>query len=382
MRVSKVNSIWSLAAQMETQTLSRSSEYLRHLSSEIPRNDPLLDSMMFVRHNAGPWQEPPDFKFEPSPVWLDDGALATDESAAVFLRNVLTKTKSSLGEHRRELDKKRRDVDNAKRTRRNVREGKDKRDEVEVARAVCTLLESTHEVERQKVSAEVEMSTITSAVGHLSVGARSHNFKAQTFKMPTNCDLCGDRIWGLSAKGFDCRDCGYTCHSKCELKVPADCPGEQNKEVKKRLKEERQKTAHASASAGSAGPESPSDAPQIGRSDTVNSMNTLSSGYSATAQRSISGRMSPTEEKQAEKPAPAPKRNRIIAPPPAQYIKDDASDAPTVSSSSKPPEAKGKMLYAYKQNGDGELSVAEGVEIAVLEPDGKFFGPRHMEAEC
>jgi hypothetical protein len=100
-RVNKLNSLWALAAQIETQTLTRSTEYLQHLSAEIPRNNPLLDSMMFVRHNAGEWQEPPDFQFEPSPVWLDDGNLATDEQAVVFLRNVLMKTKGSHGGEQR-----------------------------------------------------------------------------------------------------------------------------------------------------------------------------------------------------------------------------------------------------------------------------------------
>ncbi|KAJ4376184.1 Protein BZZ1 [Neocucurbitaria cava] len=371
-RVNKLNSIWSLAAQIETQTLTRSTEYMKHLSSEIPRNNPLLDSMMFVRHNAGSWQEPGDFQFEPSPVWLDDSSIAVDDSAAVFLRNVLTKTKASLGDYRRELDKKRKEVENAKAVRRNIREGKDKRDEVDVVRAVFAIQEAMHEVERQKVSAEVEVSTITSVVGDLSIGARNHNFKSQTFKIPTNCDLCGDRIWGLSAKGFDCRDCGYTCHSKCEMKVPADCPGEQTKEEKKKLKEERQKSSHTVTATNGAATGSHADMPRLGRSDTVNSMNTLSSGYSATAHRSISGGMSPTAEepplvdKKAAAPAPGPRRNRIVAPPPAQYVKD-SDDLPPPTPRSN--EVKGRMLYAYQENGDGELTVADGREVTIVEPD-------------
>ncbi|ORY01835.1 hypothetical protein BCR34DRAFT_574630 [Clohesyomyces aquaticus] len=373
-RVAKLNSIWSLAAQLETQTLSRSTDFLKHLSAEIPRNNPLLDSMMFVRHNAGPWQEPADFQFEPSPVWLDDGSIATDDSAAVFLRNVLTKTKAHLTEQRRELDKKRKEVENARKVRQNIREGKDKRDEVEVVRAIFSLMEGMHEIERQKVSAEVEVSTITGVVGDLSVGARSHNFKSQTFKIPTNCDLCGDRIWGLSAKGFDCRDCGYTCHSKCELKVPADCPGEQTKEARKKLKEERQKATHTVASSNGTPSDSQSELPRISRSDTVNSMNTLSSGFSATAHRSISGGMSPTTEepppeKKAAAPAPGARRNRVVAPPPAQYIKDDGGDLPSIASASKSSEQKGKMLYHYQQNGAGEISVPDGREVTILEPD-------------
>jgi hypothetical protein len=373
-RVNRLNSIWSSAAQIETQALMRSTDYLKHLSAEIPRNNPSLDSMMFVRHNAGPWQEPADFQFEPSPVWLDDGSIATDESAAIFLRNVLTKSKTSLADYRREVDKKRKEVENAKKVRQNIREGKDKRDEVEVVRAIFSIQESMHEVERQKVSAEVEVSTITSVVGDLSIGARNHNFKSQTFKIPTNCDLCGDRIWGLSAKGFDCRDCGYTCHSKCELKVPADCPGEQSKEERRKLKEERQKSAHSAPANGAPG-DSHGNATTISRSDTVNSMNTLSSGYSATAHRSISGGMSPTTEEPpppVEKKATAPgsRRNRVVAPPPAQYVKSDDIDTPSSAGPPKTVEQRGKMLYPYEQNGEGELSVSDGRDVTIVEPDG------------
>jgi hypothetical protein len=367
-RVNKLNSLWALAAQIETQTLTRSTEYLQHLSAEIPRNNPLLDSMMFVRHNAGEWQEPPDFQFEPSPVWLDDGNLATDEQAVVFLRNVLMKTKGSLSEQKRNLENKRMEVNNAKLVRQRIRDGQDKRDEVDIVRAIFSVQEAMHEIERQKISAEVEISTITSVVGDVSIGARNHNFKSQTFKIPTNCDLCGDRIWGLSAKGFDCRDCGYTCHSKCELKVPADCPGEQSKEERKKLKDERQKAAHAVSSANGAATGSQADLPRLGRSDTVNSMNTLSSGYSATAQRSISGGMSPTAEEPPVEKKAAPKRNRVVAPPPAAYIKPD-EDMPPPSSSA--PEVKGRMLYGYEQNGEGEVTVPEGREVTILEPDGR-----------
>src|SRR5262245_48638817 len=109
---------------------------MNHLSSEIPRNNPRLDSMMFVRHNASNWQEPPNVVFEPSPVWLDDDVITTDEASKVFLRNVLTKSKGSLRDLRSELDKKRRDVEAARRVKQAVREGKDKRDEVEVVRAI------------------------------------------------------------------------------------------------------------------------------------------------------------------------------------------------------------------------------------------------------
>ncbi|KAF8857783.1 hypothetical protein BDZ45DRAFT_425148 [Acephala macrosclerotiorum] len=375
-RTIKLNGIWSLAAQLETGMLTRSTEFVNHLSQEIPRNQPQLDSMMFVRHNVGPWQEPQNKVFEPSPVWHDDDLMVVDETAKVFLRNVLGKSKAQLGDLRREVDKKRREVESAKRTKQQIREGKDKRDEVEVVRAIFALQEELHQIDHKRLTAEVETSTITEAVGDVTLGAKSHNFKSQTFKIPTNCDLCGERIWGLSAKGFDCRDCGYTCHSKCEMKVPATCPGEQTKEEKKALKAERQAAANSlkSQTVSTAG-DSVAELPGITRSNTMNS---LSSGYAASAHRSVSGPRSPAEETPPEranslKPnISAPntlRKNRVIAPPPSAYISELPGSAVASNGSAASNEQKGKMLYGYDANGDGEVTVAEGKEVTILEPD-------------
>ena len=378
-RINQVNSLWSHAVQLETSALSRSIDHLNHLSSEIPRNDPKLDSMMFVRHNVAPWQEPQDLVFEPSPVWLDDSAMATDEAAKIYLRNVLGKSKSQLRDLKQEIDHKRREVDNIKRIRRNIREGKDKRDEVELVRAMFSLQEDLHQVERRRLTAEVETQTIISTVGDVSLGAQNHQFKSQTFKVPTNCDLCGERIWGLSAKGFDCRDCGYTCHSKCELKVPAECPGEQSKEDRKRLKAERQAASKAAPPQTIGGQhDGIAELPNLSRSNT---MDTLSSGYAASANRSVSGKIpsadmiaDPVDEAQtaASKPATL-RKNRIVAPPPTQYISELPANPPSggSSSTSRPTERRAKMNYAYQATSDGELSVNEGEDVVIVEADGE-----------
>ncbi|KAK2802211.1 hypothetical protein FQN51_004893 [Onygenales sp. PD_10] len=380
-RVSKLNSIWTLAAQLEKSTLTKCEEHVSHLISEIPRNEPRLDSMMFSRHNMSNWQDPADMQFEPSPVWHDDASMATDETAKIFLRNILTKSKGQAKELKLEADKKRREVENAKRIRQNVRDGKDKRDEAEIVRALFAMQEDLHLMDRRRLTAEIETSTITSVVGDLSFGAKNHNFRSQTFKIPTNCDLCGERIWGLSAKGFDCRDCGYTCHSKCEMKVPAECPGEQTKEEKKKLKIERQEMASAGPAIDAPlSPNGASELPALSRRDTMNS---LSSGYAASTARSASTLPTPqVAETAAELPAstpaakpPAARRNRIVAPPPAQYIKspppplDEDDLGAALGSSLKSSEPKGKMVYAYDANGDDEISVEEGRDVTIVEPD-------------
>ncbi|KAL2380810.1 hypothetical protein RJ035_006658 [Blastomyces gilchristii] len=387
-RVSKLNSIWTLAAQLEKDTLTRCEQHVSHLLSEIPRNEPRLDSTMFIRHNMTNWQDPADVQFEPSPVWHDDAAMITDETAKVFLRNILVKSKAQAKELKVEADKKRREVENAKKIRQSIRDGRDKRDEAEVVRAIFAMQEDLHLLDRKRLTAEVETSTITSVVGDLSFGAENHNFRSQTFKIPTNCDLCGERIWGLSAKGFDCRDCGYTCHSKCEMKVPAECPGEQTKEEKKKLKIERQEAASSAPPIDVPAPTNgASELPALSRRDTMNS---LSSGYAASGARSASVISTPqvaegptelpaSSPATTTKPATAPRRNRIVAPPPAQYISAppppanegdaDGGGGRSRGLSIKSSEARGKMLYPYEANGEDEITVEGGREVTIVEPD-------------
>ncbi|KAI6092045.1 FCH-domain-containing protein [Hypoxylon rubiginosum] len=370
-RTLKLNALWSTATSLETAMLQQSNSFVDHLTQEITRNQPHLDTMMYIRHNMASWQEPSDRAFEPSPVWHDDDLMITDEAAKVFLRNVLNKSKGQLGDLRREVDKKRREIEGVKRTKQRVREGKENKDEVLVVTQIFAMQEDLHQVDRKRLTAEVETSTITSAVGDVTLGAKNHNFKSQTFKIPTNCDLCGERIWGLSAKGFDCRDCGYTCHSKCEMKVPAECPGELSKEERKKYKTERQSAAGALLKPPTGPPDHVAELPTLSRSNTMNS---LSSGYAASANRSITGSVvsprTPAEETPPEPsgPRPAVKKTRLVAPPPAAYISELPGSSVPIGPI-KTAEQKGKMLYTFEANGDGEVSVTEGREVIVLEPD-------------
>lgn len=377
-RVLKLNSVWTLASQLEAGMLESSSGLVAHQTQEISRNEPHLDSMMYIRHNMGAFSEPPDKVFEPSPVWHDEPTMVIDETAKIYLRNVLNKSKSQLGELRREVDKKRREVESAQRIKQRIRQGLENKDEVAVVSAIFAQQEDLHAVDRKKVTAEVETSTITAVVGDVTLGAKNHNFKSQTFKIPTNCDLCGERIWGLSAKGFDCRDCGYTCHSKCEMKVPAECPGESSKEERKKLKQQRQEAANALLQPN-ASTDQVAELPALSRSDTT------SSGYPASAKRisALPPPMSPTDQApdvpdvpMATRPGAAPaaggvKKNRIIAPPPAAFISELPGSGPLNGSSGGDSQQKAKMMYTFESNGDGELSVPEGREVTVLEPDSK-----------
>ncbi|KAG5986284.1 hypothetical protein E4U54_005507, partial [Claviceps lovelessii] len=379
-RTLKLNALWDMASKLEGSLLHDSHDMMEQLSQEIARNSPHLDSLMYVRHNMGAFHEPPDKEFEPSPVWHDDATMVVDETAKIYLRNVLSKSKAQLGDLRREVDKKRRDLEAVKKLRVSIRDGTEKKDELEVVRSLFAVQEDLHSVDRQRLTAEVETGTITAVVGDVTLGAKNHNFKGQTFKIPTNCDLCGERIWGLSAKGFDCRDCGYTCHGKCEMKVPADCPGEQSKEERKKLKAERQEAANRLIVRDLAAPAHIAELPNLSRSNTMTSLS------SRSARRSVSGQATPADLNPVdESPPPVPggkpsispsaggattttTRKRMVAPPPMAYASELAGGGVTNGSSDKD-EKRGKMLYSFDAGGDGELTVSEGREVILLEPD-------------
>lgn len=111
-------------------------------------------------------------------------------------------------------------------------------------------------------------------------------------------------------------------------------------------------------------------------------MRSLSSGYAASAQRSITGAgslVSADENAEKDKSSILPsvkpdpsRKNRIVAPPPAQYV--GAADSPSkvdMNQGSRSTEQRAKLVYAYQATGEGELSLDEGQEISILDPDGK-----------
>ena len=172
------------------------------------------------------------------------------------------------------------------------------------------------------------------------------------------CDLCGDKIWGLSAKGHTCTDCGYSCHSKCEMKVPASCPGILDKNAKKVLKEERQKKAS----------EKEKELAELPASDGASTLERSSTSASA-----VSSTIGRSETTKSSISSIGPKR-RVLAPPPEKYV--SPAELPAELPASAPSNndlVMAKMIYAFAGDGDGELAVSEGDKVAILEPDGKLI---------
>ncbi|KAI5290957.1 hypothetical protein KEM54_006900 [Ascosphaera aggregata] len=373
-RVAAVNDFWLKAMNLEKNTLQKQSDQVAHVISEIPRNNPKLDSMLFAQHNVPAFAEPPDIPFEPSPVWHDDAVMVTDEVAKIFLMNLLARSKGSMNQLKADADRKRVEVEKQKEARLNVRSGKIKGNEVDVVHSLFGMEEDLHTLDRKLLACAVETAVITTTVGDLSKGAQRHNFRSQTFKIPTNCDLCGERIWGLSAKGFDCKDCGYTCHSKCEMKVPASCPGEMSKEDKKKLKATRQESAGMrnltiTSSNGDLSTLNGSSENVESRLTRQNTMTSLSSRTSATGLNRNTSGSNAIDEVISESAGAGDSigrgststRKSILAPPPAHYVETPAESPFSVPT--------GKMRYSFTASDAEEISIVSGAELTVIEPD-------------
>ncbi|KAF3915046.1 hypothetical protein ABW21_db0203000 [Orbilia brochopaga] len=379
-RVQAMNTIWRLSCIMESDSRIRESDHMKALASEVDRNLPHLDSLMFIAHNQpqNGWQEPPDFFFEPSPIWHDTDDIVVDEMAKVWLLNKIAKSQNGLFSLRQEVEKRRKDVDTMRAKREKARgssensAGKTSVEEMDVMRNLLTGQEELASVDSKRVALETEVDTVRQACGDIDKNAHTHKFKSTSFKIPTSCDLCNDKIWGLSAKGMKCKDCGFTCHANCEMKVPANCPGPLDKTAKKALKDVRQQKG-ASTSTDMLGelPATNGSSHGLNRSNTVTSVSTASAstpiaparvttplGRSDTVKSSVADPISPV----TASPKPPPTR-RVLAPPPAKYIAelpagDVKADGPTA-----------KMRYGYTATSDGEISVGEGKEVVVTEPD-------------
>lgn len=50
-----------------------------------------------------------------------------------------------------------------------------------------------------------------------------HKFKSYNFKGLNWCELCANFLWGFTAQGVKCENCGFQAHHKCSQSVPASC---------------------------------------------------------------------------------------------------------------------------------------------------------------
>ncbi|KAF5369126.1 hypothetical protein D9615_010422 [Tricholomella constricta] len=196
---------------------------VNRVETALERVDAAKDQDLFIDHNLRPFTAPDNWAFEPCPTHYDTGEMSVDPAPKIFLQNKLSRCRSKLEELGPLVDAKRREHDQllkqissykADHTVGNIDEVSD------------NFLEALHQLRFYTISERIlqaEVETIVAAIGADEGARQPHAFKSSSFSIPTQCGYCKTSIWGLSKQGKTCKLCGISVHSKCELKVPADC---------------------------------------------------------------------------------------------------------------------------------------------------------------
>ncbi|KAJ7367108.1 hypothetical protein DFH08DRAFT_836568 [Mycena albidolilacea] len=197
--------------------------HLANVEATLAQVDPARDQDIFIEHNIRPFQAPSDWAFEPCVNHYDTDEMSVEPAPKVFLQNKLSRSRAKLQELDPLMDGKRReqdklvdlfvayDADHSLGNHEDISED---------------YLDANHQVISYATSEcilKTEMELISAAIGDDEGDQQPHSFKSSSFSIPTQCGYCKTSIWGLSKQGKTCRACNLSVHSKCELKVPADC---------------------------------------------------------------------------------------------------------------------------------------------------------------
>ncbi|CAE6452727.1 unnamed protein product [Rhizoctonia solani] len=282
--------------------------------------DPLQDQKLYASFNRRPFSKPEDWAFEPCDRYYDTPEIVTDPEPKILLQNKLQRARQKLAELIPQIEDKSRDVARLNKLVESYGTNSALGNYDEVWE---NLLEASHQLtdlELVRVGYQAEMQVISGALGGDEGARKPHEFKSTSFSIPAPCGYCKSNIWGLSKPGKTCKNCGISVHTRCELKMPAEC--------------------------GIAPELSPSRANSLARVSSINSVAPSVSSI-APATSPIGGNSTP------------PRINALSRPVPP------AASAPPASSSA----TKAKVLYNYAATGEFEVSITGGTTVQVVEPD-------------
>ncbi|KIJ62735.1 hypothetical protein HYDPIDRAFT_157678 [Hydnomerulius pinastri MD-312] len=223
-----VKSCATILLQAQTIQLAHQEVLKDRLASATAAIDgvqPEKDLKIFVDLNLRAFSLPKDWVFEPCASHYDTDEVCVEPAPKVFLQNKLARSRTKLLELEPVLGTKRGEVEkydslvaaySANHTLGNIED------------AVNGYLDARQQAAFFSTSELVlrsEIDTIVAALGDDVGGSSPHAFKSSSFSIPTACGYCKASIWGLSKLGKTCKACGLSIHSKCELKVPAECTG-------------------------------------------------------------------------------------------------------------------------------------------------------------
>ncbi|EPQ50992.1 hypothetical protein GLOTRDRAFT_141152, partial [Gloeophyllum trabeum ATCC 11539] len=223
--INQLTEILSQAQDLHVAHLDALKGRIANVQDRLKKVDAKRDQDLFIDHNIRPFAPPSDWQFEPCKSHYDTGDLSVEPGPKVFLQNKLSKCRGKLQELAPLLDTKRNEVE---RFSKLVTAYTDDASLGNTGDVLDSYLDAQHQLTSYATSAcilQAEIDTIVGALGGDEGAQQPHSFKNSSFSIPTQCGYCKSSIWGLSKQGKTCRLCGLSVHSKCELKVPAECTG-------------------------------------------------------------------------------------------------------------------------------------------------------------
>ncbi|KAF8073423.1 hypothetical protein FPV67DRAFT_1605812 [Lyophyllum atratum] len=221
--VERFTKILQHSQALQLRHLDSLKSHLNRVEAALERIDVTKDQDLFIDHNLRPFTAPSDWEFEPCSTHYDTSEMSIEPAPKIFLQNKLSRARSKLEELAPLINVKHREQDQvsgqvfsykADHTLSNIDEVSD------------NFLETQHQLTFYTTSEKIlqaEIEAIVAAIGDDEGARQPHSFKSSSFSIPTQCGYCKTSIWGLSKQGKTCKLCGISVHSKCELKVPADC---------------------------------------------------------------------------------------------------------------------------------------------------------------
>jgi len=211
------------AQALQTNHLSNLQSRVTAAQQALAAIDIVKDQDLFVTYNLRPFTVPGDWGFEPCTGYYDTGEMSVEQAPKIVLQNKLSKCRSQLQDTTNLINSKNKEVEQLSKV---VDAYTSDRMLGDVDDVTNNYLDYRHELSSLQctetgLNAEIEIISI--ALEGDEGSQHPHDFKSASFSIPTTCGYCKSSIWGLSKQGKTCKSCGLSVHSKCELKVPADC---------------------------------------------------------------------------------------------------------------------------------------------------------------
>ncbi|KAJ9050337.1 Protein BZZ1 [Entomophthora muscae] len=208
--------------EMELECTSESKDRVEEWLSVISGVDHNVETALIASSGSSAWTRPQESKFEAFIEFQEDDTLIEEEASKVFMFNKLRKAQAQLRELESTIKIKNKELEGLETLYTAYSENPSLGNASEVHENIFTLWRDLTLLRNVQVSRQTEADLILGSMGNPPSG-QMHEFKASSFTIPTTCDYCESTIWGLSRHGATCKECGYNCHAKCELKAPLNC---------------------------------------------------------------------------------------------------------------------------------------------------------------